>query len=183
MELILATSSAQKAAQITALLGRPVQQQAIDLPEVQAIAVADVIEAKARVAYATVGRPVLVEDTGLMIHAWNGLPGALIRWFLESVGNEGICTMLANFPDRSATATTCIGFFDGEQCHTFVGETHGEIAPAPRGDQGFGWDAIFLPAGSTKTFGEIATTERTAISMRGKAVQALKAFLENHEQE
>lgn len=178
MELILATSSPQKAAQIAALLDRPVRQHELDLPEVQTLAVQEVIEAKARVAYAAVGRPVLVEDTGLLIHSWNGLPGALIRWFMESVGNAGLCAMLANFPDRSATAVTCIGFFDGTTFHTFQGEIHGSIAPEPRGDLGFGWDPIFIPTGATKTFGEITTADRSAISMRGKAVQALKVYLE-----
>jgi non-canonical purine NTP pyrophosphatase (RdgB/HAM1 family) len=178
MELRLATSSQQKAAQIAAMLARPVQQMAIDLPEVQALAVQAVIDAKARAAYAYVGQPVLVEDTGLIIHSWQGLPGALIRWFLETVGNEGICTMLANFPDRSATAVTCIGYFDGQQCHTFVGETQGHIVPAPRGTLGFGWDPIFLPAGSDKTFAEVTTEERGAVSMRAKAVRALKVFLD-----
>ncbi len=178
MELLLATSSHHKAEQIAALLNRPVQQIAIDLPEVQAIAVQEVIEAKARAAFAHVGRPVLVEDTGLMIHSWHGLPGALIRWFLESVGNAGICKMLATFPDRSATVVTCIGYFDGEHCHTFLGETVGQIVEAPRGELGFGWDAIFMPDGSVKTFGEVTAVERGALSMRGKAVRALKAFLD-----
>lgn len=178
MELLLATSSQHKREQIAALLNRPVQQIAIDLPEVQAIAVPQVIEAKAQAAYAHVGRPVLVEDTGLMIHSWQGLPGALIRWFLESVGNEGICNMLANFPDRSATVVTCIGYFDGEQCHIFIGETVGQIVEAPRGTLGFGWDAIFMPDGSDKTFAEVTAAERGMISMRGKAVRALKTFLD-----
>ena len=178
MELLLATSSRHKSAQIAALLSRPIQQITIDLPEVQAIAVQEVIEAKARAAYVHVGRPVLVEDTGLMIHSWHGLPGALIRWFLESDGNEGICKMLANFPDRSATVVTCIGYFDGEQCHTFLGETTGQIVEAPRGELGFGWDAIFMPDGSDKTFGEVTADVRGTISMRGKAVRALKAFLD-----
>ncbi|MEZ4680869.1 MAG: non-canonical purine NTP pyrophosphatase, partial [Caldilineaceae bacterium] len=166
------------AEQIAGLLGRPVRQCKIDLPEVQAISVQAVIEAKARAAYAEVGQPVLVEDTGLALHGWHGLPGALIRWFLETVGNAGICAMLANFADRSATAVTCIGYFDGVTCHIFVGETTGQIVESPRGALGFGWDAIFLPDGADKTFGEITTEERIAISMRGKAVRALKTFLD-----
>jgi len=182
MKLIFATSSSQKAEQIAILLGHSVEQRAIDLPEVQAIAVQEVIETKARTAYAEVGHPVLVEDTGLMIHAWNGLPGALIRWFLESVGNDGICMMLHQFTDRAATAITCIGFFDGEQCHTFIGETTGTIAPTPRGKNGFGWDPIFLPDGLDKTFAELTMAERSAISMRGKAVQELRRFLDEQDQ-
>jgi len=178
MALLLATSSQHKAEQIAAMLDRPVAQIAIDLPEIQAIAVEAVIEAKAQAAYAHVGQPVLVEDTGLMIHSWQGLPGALIRWFMESVGNEGLCKMLANFPDRSATVVTCIGYFDGERCHTFLGETTGQIVDAPRGSHGFGWDPIFMPDGSDQTFAEVTADRRGTISMRGKAVHALKTFLD-----
>lgn len=178
MQLILATSSQHKAEQIGQLLARPIQHLAIDLPEVQAIAVEAVIEAKARAAYAQVGQPVLVEDTGMHIDAWQGLPGALIRWFLDTVGNEGICTMLANFPVRTATAVTCIGYFDGSACHIFRGETRGAIAAAPRGSHGFGWDPIFIPAGWEQTFAETPIAERAAVSMRYQAVSALKRFLD-----
>ena len=178
MQLVLATSNQQKAQQISQWLARPVQHIAIDLPEVQAIAVDEVIEAKARAAYLQVGQPVLVEDTGLHIDAWQGLPGALIRWFLESVGNHGICTMLANFTQRTASAVTCIGYFDGSSCHIFRGVTTGTIAVQPRGDHGFGWDPIFIPAGLDKTFAELTTAERATVSMRHQATVALKQFFD-----
>ncbi len=178
MQLILATSNQQKAQQISQGLARPVAHIAIDLPEVQAIDVEEVIEAKARAAYQQVGQPVLVEDTGLHIAAWQGLPGALIRWFLETVGNDGICTMLVNFPDRAASAITCIGYFDGVTCHIFRGQTAGTIAPRPRGNHGFGWDPIFIPAGLDQTFAELTTSERLSVSMRGQAIAALRQFLD-----
>lgn len=94
MDILLATSNEHKAKTVQSVLGRPVQHIKLDLPEIQAIDVKEVIEQKARVAYHLVGKPVLVEDTSLSLQAWNGLPGALIRWFLETVGNEGICRML-----------------------------------------------------------------------------------------
>lgn len=178
MRLILATSNRHKAAEIERVLERPLELVAIDLPEFQTIAVHEVIEEKARAAYAEVGQPVLVEDTGLMIHSWQGLPGALVRWFLETVGNEGICAMLATFADRTATAVTCIGYFDGNQCHTFTGDTTGTIAPSPRGTHGFGWDPIFVPRGQEKSFAELTADELGALSMRRKATLALKAYLD-----
>ncbi|MCB0064465.1 MAG: non-canonical purine NTP pyrophosphatase [Caldilineaceae bacterium] len=182
MSLILATSSAHKAEEIAHVLERPLTRHALDLPEVQAIDVQQVIEAKVKAAYATVQQPVLVEDTGLLIHSWQGLPGALIRWFLETVGNDGICTMLAQFADRSATAITCIGYFDGTHYQTFLGETTGQIAAQPRGTSGFGWDPIFVPDGYHKTFAELKETEIVAVSMRRKATLALKQFLDMQEE-
>lgn len=181
MSLILATSSAHKAREIALVLERPLTHLAVDLPELQTIHPQDVIEAKVRAAYAQVQQPVLVEDTGLLIHGWHGLPGALIRWFLETVGTAGICTMIEKFPDRSATAIACIGYFNGKACHTFLGETTGTIAPEPRGTRGFGWDPIFIPDGYNRTFAELSEAEMVAVSMRRKVALALKAYLDAHE--
>lgn len=178
MELLIATSNKNKVEQIQATLEHPLRQIDIDLPEIQAIAVQEVIEEKAREAYRQVGQAVLVEDTGLYVDAWNGLPGALVRWFLQSVGTEGICQMLAKFNDRSARAETCIGFYDGEVFHSFSGSVEGSIARWPRGEHGFGWDPLFIPAGSEKTFAEIPPAEKIEIDMRRLATLELKAYLE-----
>jgi len=181
MEILLATSNSHKARSIQALLARPVAHIAIDLPEIQAVVVTEVIEAKARAAYALIGKPVLVEDTGLAIHAWQGLPGALIRWFLDSVGNDGICTMLQGYADVAATAETWIGFFDGTEFYAFSGVTEGQIARQPRGANGFGWDPIFIPNGWTKTFAELTPAEHEPLSMRTVAVLKLRTFLAEHD--
>ncbi len=177
MRIVLATGNANKVREIQAILGCPVEQVKLDLPEIQAVDVAEVIGHKARAAYALAGMPVLVEDTGLYFHAWNGLPGALIRWFMDSVGNEGLCRMLDAFPDRGATARTCLGYFDGQSEHIFSGEISGSIALHPRGKTGFGWDAIFIPSGWQMTFGEGDAAGKHAISMRKKAVEALREHL------
>ncbi len=177
MPIYFATSNPNKLREIQALLHQPVEQVQIDLVEVQAVHVEEVIEQKSREAYAKLGRPVLVEDTGLAIHAWNGLPGALVRWFLKTVGPAGICQMLDPFPDRAATAKTCLGLFDGTQARIFTGQIDGVIASFPRGEGGFGWDSIFIPAGSQKTFAEMSAEEKGAISMRRKAVDQLKTYL------
>lgn len=179
MPIYIATGNANKVREIQAILNTPVEQVEIDLSEIQAIDVEEVIEHKAREAYLRLGRPVLVEDTGLSIHAWNGLPGALVRWFLKTVGPAGICQMLDPFPDRTATAKTCLGLFDGAQARVFTGQIDGAIAPSPRGEGGFGWDSIFIPAGSQKTFAEMNTEEKGAISMRRKAVDLLKSYLDS----
>jgi len=178
-ELIVATSNPNKVKEIETILGRPVHRLDIDLAEIQAVDVEEVIGEKARAAYAATGRPVLVEDTALYLNAWNGLPGALIRWFLSSVGNQGICRMLDAFADRGAEAKTCLGLFDGEQVHIFRGVVRGRIASQPRGAGGFGWDKIFIPDGWEQTFGEAGQAAKDAISMRRKAVEELRAWLDS----
>lgn len=177
MELFFVTSNINKVAQVQSVLGMPVQQVDLDLPEVQAVQVQEVIEQKVREAYRQVGKPVLVEDTGLFFEAWNGLPGALVKWFLKTVGNEGMCAMLDPFQHRRATAETCLGFYDGTDFLAFSGYAPGVITHTPRGTFGFGWDAIFQPDGSDKTFAELAPTEVRTVDMRRDAALQMRAFL------
>lgn len=178
MQLLFVTSNRNKVQEVERVLGYPIQQVDIELPEIQAIDVQTVIRAKAMSAYEDIGRAVLVEDTGLSIAAWNGMPGALITWFVKSVGNEGICKMLQGFDCRQATAETWIGYYDGEHFGAFSGTIAGTIAEEPRGTMGFGWDPLFVPAGSAKTFAELTEEEKSTISMRTEAVLKLKAYLD-----
>ena len=179
MPLLIVSGNAYKVAQIGHMLERQVKQIDIDLPEVQAMDVRHIIETKARSAFRHINQPVIVEDTGLSFHAWNGLPGALIRWFLESVGNEGLCKMLSSFDDRGAIAQSCIGYFDGQAFVSFSGQVEGEIAESPRGQFGFGWDAIFQPHGSSRTFGEMESVAGDeSFNMRLMAARQLKQYLD-----
>lgn len=87
------------------ILGRPLAHSIIELDEAQAVEVDLVVTHKAHAAYQALGRvPVMVEDTGLHVDAWNGLPGALVRWFIKGVGTAGICRMMSSFPGREASA-------------------------------------------------------------------------------
>jgi non-canonical purine NTP pyrophosphatase (RdgB/HAM1 family) len=90
----------------------------------------------------------------------------LIRWFLETVGNEGICKMLQGYEQLEATAETCLGYFDGETFVSFSGVVEGYITRTPRGHNGFGWDPIFIPRGWHKTFAEMTPEEGESVSMR-----------------
>ena len=166
---IFVTSSRAKLVEAERILGRRLIQHDLDLPEIQALDLETVIAAKAQLAYEALGgAPVIVEDTGLFIECWKGLPGALVRWFEETVGPAGICSMLQGFADRSARAQTIVAAYDGS-LEVFSGEVRGQIAQAPRGDQGFGWDTIFIPEGETRTFAEMASEEKDRLSMRRKA--------------
>lgn len=178
-EIHFATGNPGKLKELQDILPIPVYQIDLDLPEVQALAAEDVVEAKAREAYRQTGRPVLVEDTGLHFQAWDGLPGALIKWFLKTVGNEGLCRMLQGWENRAAAAATILGFFDGNEFHSFAGEIKGRIVDMPRGDSGFGWDPIFQPQGWHKTFAEMTAEEKNAISMRKQAAEKLWEYLNN----
>ncbi len=115
--------------------------------------------------------PFLVEQTNLLIKAWSDLPGNVTSLFIDGVGVDGICKMLQNFEDKTARVITDMAYHapDG-QVMVFRGELTGKIAPEPRGNQIFGWDAIFIPDDHKRTFAEMTMEQRNSISTRKLAV-------------
>lgn len=155
-----------------------VERVLLDLPEIQSINPARVAAFKAREAYGQIGHgQVLVEDTGLGIDAWNGYPGALIKWVLGAINEEGLCRQLNAWENRRATATVVLCLFDGEHLNTFMGQTTGLITTTPRGTFGFGWDSIFQPDGYEITYGEMPRENKMQISMRARALEYLRDYL------
>lgn len=172
--LTFITSSANKLAEVERILGRTLARASLPLEEIQAIDLEPVVRHKAHQAYAHLGRPVLVEDTGLAFAAWNGLPGALIKWFLTALGPHGICKLLRGEANRAVTATTFFGYCNGTEYRVFAGTVSGVITETPRGTNGFGWDAIFQPLGSDRTFAEMGPEEKDRLSMRRLALEQLR---------
>lgn len=179
MEIVFVTSNQNKVREAEQILGMKLESISADVPEIQAIQVREVVEDKAKAAYEKIRRPLIVEDTGLYIESLNGFPGALIKWFLKSVGNAGICNLLKGVSPRKAYAETCICFYDGKELKTFWGRIDGSITESPQGETRFGWDPIFIPEGYKKSFAELGAEEKNKISMRRKAFLGLKEFLNN----
>ena len=173
-----ATGNEHKLKEVNEILGHNLEQISVELFEPQAVDVAEIVREKAEDAFNKTGKIVLVEDTGLEFSAWNRqLPGALIKWFIDSVGNEGVLKMMDSETNRQAVAKTAVGFFDGKQAQVFMGEIKGTIPTAIRGDGGFGWDPIFIPDGYDKSFAEMTSDEKNDISMRRLAVENMKKGL------
>ncbi len=80
------------------------------------------------------------------------------------------------YKDHSVIAKTVIGYTDGKEIKYFQGSIAGKIV-LPKGNNGFGWDKIFLPLNSNKTFGEMTSSEKNKISMRKIAALNLKDYL------
>jgi XTP/dITP diphosphohydrolase len=181
VQALFVTSNPDKAREAAEILGVELKSVALDLPEPQTLDVAEVAAAKAitaREALSDPDHPVLVEDSGLVIEVWNGLPGALTKWFLRSVGSEGLLRMLSAEENRSARAicTVVVADVDGS-VRAFVGEVRGSIASEPRGSEGFGWDPIFVPEGYAKTYAELGALKHKD-SHRARALKAARAGLE-----
>ncbi len=172
------TGNKGKADEIARQTSLPITATALDLYEVQSLDVREVIEAKAREAYRLIGTPVLVDDAGLSIHELGGLPGALVRWFITGVGNEGICRFADQSPTRKATATVGIGYFDGNEFVPFIEEVAGTISEHPEGEGGYGWDAVFIQEGYEVTRASLSSEEYDSASIRRPALESLKRYLE-----
>ena len=173
--LTFITGNVNKIGEFERILGNALPHTPLDLDEIQAVDLLPVIEHKARQAYAALGRPVLVEDTGLSFAAWQGLPGALIKWFLNSVGVDGMCKMLQGESNRKATATTLLGYCDHAGLRIFSGSVAGVVPERARGKRGFGWDSIFQPLGSTCSFAQMEGAEKDRFSMRRLALEEFQA--------
>lgn len=153
------------------------QQLDIDLTEIQELDPHVVIQAKLKEAFRHHEGPFIVEDTSLCLDALNGLPGTLIKWFLKAMGNDGLAHCAHVLNNVSAHARTDIGLaLSSEKISFFEGRITGKIVSS-RGEAGFGWDSIFQPEGSDKTFAEMSPTEKQSFSMRQIALKKLCAFL------
>jgi len=174
MRIVLVTGSDAKAREASEILGSEIERADLDLPEIQAATIEDVAREKAREAFRRLERACVVEDSGLGFEAWKGLPGPYVKWFERTLGLEALCRSLDGFADRRASARCVLAFRSETEQWTAVGRIDGSIAPHPKGNGGFGWDAIFVPDGETRTFAEMSASEKNAISHRRKAWEELR---------
>lgn len=179
---VFVTGNEDKRREAQRILGVELDRAAPEVPEVQALDVAEVAARKAIAAREALGypeRPVLVEDSGLVIEAWNGLPGAFTKWFLQTVGNEGLLAMLSGFESRAARAVCAVAVAEaGGEVRVFCGEVTGKIASGPRGEGGFGWDPIFIPGWSDRTYAELGEKKHED-SHRARALRATRRWFES----
>jgi XTP/dITP diphosphohydrolase len=119
--------------------------------------------------------PIIVEDAGLFIDALNDFPGPYAAYAYKTIGNAGFLKLMANVEDRKARFQSVIAYYDGHSAPVcFEGEAAGKIVNEERrgnGKSGFGFDPIFQPVGSAKTFVEMTIEEKNRFSHRAKAVR------------
>ena len=138
---------------------------------------------KARAASEASGLPALADDSGLEVMALAGAPGVFsARWAGPTrnfdVAMARVTSLLAAEDDRSARFVCALALVaPGADPLVVEGEVRGSIAPVPKGRLGFGYDPIFMPHGSLKTFGEIDPAEKHAISHRAQAFARLLSAL------
>ncbi len=139
---------------------------------------------KARDGLAHTGLPTVADDSGLSVDALNGMPGVLsARW----AGRHGddvanlrlVLAQLADVPDERLGAAFCcaVAYVDGDREIVTEGRMPGRLIRAERGDNGFGYDPIFVPTGHDRTSAELDPAAKDAISHRGQALRALADLL------
>ncbi len=189
MTFVFATNNHNKVKEIRSLLGSEFSiitlQEAgidIDIPEPH-----DTLEANARekstVIFNMTGKNSFSEDTGLEIDALNGEPGVLSARYAgdqkSAADNiEKVLRLMKDKPGRSARFRTVISLIlDGRE-HQFEGVAEGVILRDKQGGEGFGYDPIFQPEGSGKSFAEMELAEKNRYSHRAKAFKKLITFLQ-----
>ena len=125
--------------------------------------------------------PTIADDSGLEIEALNNAPSVHSASFAEPHNDKEnrlkVLKLMKNETNRKAKFRTVIAFYDGIKTMYFNGECEGEIAYEEQGLNGFGYDSIFIPKGSSQTFAEMNNTEKNNISHRYKAIFAFCNFI------
>ncbi|MFO8133821.1 MAG: XTP/dITP diphosphatase [Thermoplasmatota archaeon] len=176
MNIRFVTGNSGKHREVSAMLPCTVEQRNVGYPEIQADALQEVARYGLDWLRTRVDRPYMLEDAGLFIDGLEGFPGVYSAYAYRTIGNAGILRLLDGAGCRDAVFRSVIGLDDGEQ-HFFTGECPGSIATDIRGEHGFGYDPIFIPEGSDRTFAEMKPAEKNRYSHRGSAIQKLAAYL------
>ena len=126
--------------------------------------------------------PCFSDDSGLVVEALNGEPGIFSARYAgedkdDDKNMDKLLENLAGQDNRKAYFITVICYFDGKEEHYFEGKIHGKIGTEKVGDNGFGYDPIFIPEGGNRTFAEFTAEEKNNNSHRGKAIAKLVDFL------
>ncbi|HEX7902801.1 MAG TPA: RdgB/HAM1 family non-canonical purine NTP pyrophosphatase [Chitinophagaceae bacterium] len=190
MKLIFATNNQHKVEEIRAVIGDQFElltlKEAgidIDIPEPHDSIEANASE-KSQTIYRMTGINCFSEDTGLEVTALNGEPGVKSARYAGDgrSPDDNIVKLLSNLADkedRSARFKTVVSVIINGKETLLEGICNGNIIHEKKGSNGFGYDPVFVPGGSDKTFAEMSMKEKTLYSHRARATQKLVAFLNN----
>ena len=194
LRLVVASANPDKVAEIVAVLSAATDVELAprppDVPDVveDGHTLLDNARLKARALVEATGLPAVADDTGLEVDALGGAPGVYAARYAgeDATYADNVAKLLhalAALPDeggerRARFKTVALTAFpDGSEVWA-EGVMEGTIATAPRGENGFGYDPVFVPAGGDgRTFAEMAPAEKDAVSHRGRAFRALAGLL------
>ncbi len=186
--LIFATNNQHKVEEIRSVIGNHFNiitlQEAgidIDIPEPHSTIEANASE-KSKTIYQLAGQNCFGEDTGLEVEALNGEPGVKSARYAGDEKNfeaniDKLLKKLNGIQNRNAQFKTVISLMFNKKEFLFEGITKGKIIRERKGENGFGYDSVFIPEGNNKTFAEMKLSEKNIFSHRRKATDKLIEFL------
>jgi inosine/xanthosine triphosphate pyrophosphatase family protein len=140
------------------------------------------VKFKVESAYRQIQVPCIVEHAGLILEGFEdkSFPGGLTQPMWDSLAPEQFVAACSTLTSR-AVARAVVGYCDGLNVHTFLGETRGTLSDSPRGTREFYWDTIFCPDGfDGRTYAEIVKDDRSGLGQKlavSQSIKALKAFM------
>ncbi len=191
MKIIFATNNKHKLQEVSAVLGPGFELATPrevgiteEIPEDSPTLEGNALQ-KARYLYERTGLDCFADDTGLEVEVLGGAPGVhSARYATDghdfAANNRLLLKNLEGKTNRQARFRTVIALILGGKEHLFEGIVEGVIDTKENGTEGFGYDPLFLPEGSPRSFAEMTAEEKNAISHRGRAVRKLVDFLVNH---
>ena len=192
MKIVFATNNAHKLSEVQAVLGDAftlltprdcgVEE---DIPEEQQTLEGNASQ-KSHYLHGRTGLDCFADDTGLEVEALGGAPGVhSARYATDghdfAANNRLLLKNLEGAENRRARFRTVISLILGGEEHLFEGVVEGRIIDREAGHEGFGYDPLFIPDGYAKTFAEMTTDEKNAVSHRARAVRKLAEFLRSIE--
>jgi XTP/dITP diphosphohydrolase len=144
--------------------------------EIQSDSLKEIAKTSAINAFKRTNLPIFVEDAGLFVDALSGFPGPYAAYIYKTIHNGGILKLMEHASDRQAKFQSVIAYFDQTLCEPecFDGESKGEITLTerkPLGKTAFGFDPIFQPVGSNRSFAEMTIKEKNGFSHRSMAIR------------
>ncbi len=195
MKILLASHNRHKAAEFQGLVrGLPFELDTLDafpsigpVEESAATLEGNAIK-KARDVFRLTGVPTLADDTGLEVRYLNDAPGVYSSRFAGPAATyaqnvQKLLLLLRGVPPRrrGARFRTVLAFVPGEgRVELAEGIVLGVILESPRGDSGFGYDPVFLPRGSLRTYAEMEMEEKNRLSHRGLAMERMREILRTY---
>lgn len=158
--------------------GFRIRQLVSRVPEIRSDDLAEIARQKALSA-GKKGGLVMADDSGLFVSALSGFPGIYSAYVYEKVGCDGILKLMKGKIDRRAEFRSAIALImPNGKIRVFTGKVAGAMAKRKLGKGGFAFDPIFIPSGRRKkSFGQMDTTEKNAISHRGRAFRKVTRYL------
>jgi XTP/dITP diphosphohydrolase len=188
-KLVFATNNAHKLSEVRAILEPEYSIISLaelncydDIPETAETLDGNAL-IKAKYIHEKYGLDCFADDTGLEVDALGGEPGVYSARYAGDVNcaHENMCKVLEKLgdnPNRSACFRTIIALIHEDETTYFEGRIDGTIAAQPRGENGFGYDPIFVPDGYMVSFAQLGSEEKNKISHRALAVKKLVDFLQ-----